>query len=321
MNRINRRQFLEHAALASVAGGALLSAAAAARGADNPARKMTMDLVCGNIGVTANQREAIELAARHGFESVEAHGDFLTALSAEQMAELKGDMKTKGVVFGAANLPVEFRREEADFSRDMNRLPGVAAGLRRAGVGRVSTWIMPCHNRLTYLQHFRMHTARLKEVARVLGDFGIRLGLEYVGPKTSWTSQRYPFLHTMAEMKDLLGAIGADNVGFLLDSWHSWHAGDTEADLLTLRGEQVVAVDLNDAPAGIAKDEQVDSRRELPCATGVIDAGAFLTALNRIGYDGPVRAEPFNAPLRKLPKEEACAATAQAMKKAFALIK
>ena len=321
MNRINRRQFLQHASVAALAGEALLSAAASARGAENPPRKMTMDLVCGNIGVTANQREAIDLAARHGFESVEAHGDYLAALANDQVAELKGDMKAKGIVFGAANLPVEFRREESDFSRDMNRLPGVAAGLQRAGVGRVSTWIMPCHNRLTYLQYFRMHTARLKEVARLLNDFGIRLGLEYVGPKTSWASQRYPFIHTMAEMKDLLGAIGAPNLGFLLDSWHSWHAGDTEADLLTLRGEQVVAVDLNDAPAGIAKDEQVDSRRELPCATGVIDAGMFLNALNKIGYDGPVRAEPFNAALRKLPKEEACAATVQAMKKAFALIK
>ena len=38
---------------------------------------MTMDLVCGAIGVSATQREAIELAARHGFESVEAHGDYL----------------------------------------------------------------------------------------------------------------------------------------------------------------------------------------------------------------------------------------------------
>ena len=43
--------------------------------------------------------------------------------------------------------------------------------------------------------------------------------------------------------------------------------------------------------------------------------------LNRLGYDGPVRAEPFNADLRKMPDEEAVAATARAMKKAFALIR
>ena len=52
----------------------------------------------------------------------------------------------------------------------------------------------------------------------------------------------------------------------------------------------------------------------------MIDVGAFLKALNEIGYDGPVRAEPFNQALNRMPKEEACAAAAVALKKAFALI-
>jgi len=36
---------------------------------------------------------------------------------------------------------------------------------------------------------------------------------------------------------------------------------------------------------------------------------------------GPVRAEPFNRELNALPDEQALAATAKAMKKAFALVK
>jgi sugar phosphate isomerase/epimerase len=91
--------------------------------------------------------------------------------------------------------------------------------------------------------------------------------------------------------------------------------------LLSLKNKEIVAVDLNDAPAGLAVADQVDSHRELPCATAVIDLATFLNALVQVDYDGPVRAEPFNAALRKLPKEEAVAATAAAMKKAFALIK
>jgi sugar phosphate isomerase/epimerase len=58
----------------------------------------------------------------------------------------------------------------------------------------------------------------------------------------------------------------------------------------------------------------------LPCATGIIDVGAFLNALNQIGYDGPVRAEPFNRAVNQMPKDEACQAAATALKKAFALI-
>jgi sugar phosphate isomerase/epimerase len=106
-----------------------------------------------------------------------------------------------------------------------------------------------------------------------------------------------------------------------VDSWHWWTAGETEVDLLTLKNEEIVAADLNDAPAGIPREQQRDNQRELPMATGVIDAGVFLNALNEVGYDGPVRAEPFNQALNSLPKEEACAAVIEAMRKAFALIR
>jgi sugar phosphate isomerase/epimerase len=58
----------------------------------------------------------------------------------------------------------------------------------------------------------------------------------------------------------------------------------------------------------------------LPTATGVIDLKTFLGALVEIGYDGPIRAEPFNKPLNEMGDEEALSATAKAMRKAFALV-
>ena len=94
-------------------------------------------------------------------------------------------------------------------------------------------------------------------------------------------------------------------------------AGETKEDLLTLTNKQIVAVDLNDARTGFSADDQIDGKRELPSATGEIDLKAFLSALISIGYDGPVRAEPFNQPLRDMEDDEALQATYQAMKKSF----
>ncbi len=317
---ITRRAFIRNGAVAAAVTGALGPGLPGLAAAEPLLRKMTMDLVCGNIGVSAGQREAIDLAARYGFESVGADGGFLAGLSAQELAALKALMKSKRLVFGAAGLPVEFRRDESTFKAGLEELPRIAAGLQRAGVGRVTTWLMPCDDRLTYIRNFRQHARRLRQVATILKEHGIRLGLEYVGPKTSWTSRRYPFIHTMAEMKDLFAQIDTGNVGFLLDSWHWWNAGDTVADILSLKGQDVIAVDLNDAPVGIPKDQQVDNHRELPCATGVIPVGSFLNALNQIRYDGPVRAEPFNQALNRMSKDEACAAVAASLRKAFALI-
>jgi sugar phosphate isomerase/epimerase len=282
---------------------------------------MTLCLSPGSIGVSVDQRAASALAHRHGFGSVEPYGDYLAGLSEAQLPELLADLKAKGLAWGAAGLPVEFRQDDARFADTLKGLPRIADGLHRAGVTRVGTWLMPGHASLTYLQNLRQHARRLREVAAVLQERHLRLGLEYVGTPRVWRGQRYPFVHTLAEARDLIGEIGTGNVGLVLDSWHWTMAGDQEADLLSLRPEDIVSVDLNDAPAGVPKDEQQDGKRELPCATGVIDLAVFLNALKRVGYDGPVRCEPFNKPLNDLDNEAACAATAAAMKKAFALIR
>jgi sugar phosphate isomerase/epimerase len=320
MTNLNRRAFLQKTGQGALIAGVLANDVLGAHAAETKPRKMTADLVCGNLGISASQIEAIDLAARHGFESVGVDAGYVASLDKSQVEELKSTLKSKNLVWGAANLPVEFRGDVAHFESSLAKLPTIATGLQRAGVQRVSTWLNPSHNQLTYIQNFHQHAARLRQVAEVLANENIRFGMEYVAPKTLWAGGRYPFIHTLAEMKDLLAEMNAPNAGVVLDSWHWWHAGNTAADILALQGRDVIAVDLNDAPTGVPKDQMPDNRRELPCATGIIDLGAFLSALNEIGYDGPVRAEPFNQTVNHMPKDEACEAAAASIKKAFALI-
>ncbi len=261
----------------------------------------------------------IDWASQFGFEAIEPSAEFLGKLSDSELQSYLGEMKSKGLVWGAAGLGLDFRGGDAAFEQGLKSLPEFAQSLQRAGVDRVATWLSPGHKTLTYVANFRQHARRLREAARVLGDHGLRLGLEYVGPKTSWSASRFPFIHTMAEMKDLIGEIGCSNVGFLLDCWHWYTAQETEADLLSLKASDVVLCHLNDAPVGIPAEQQVDNRRGLPCATGVIDVKTFLGAMIRIGYDGPVVCEPFSQELRQLSPEQVLAAVAAAMEKAVAL--
>jgi sugar phosphate isomerase/epimerase len=319
LSKLSRREALQaiSATLLASAGGVRSAAQSARPGA----RRMSINLVCGAIGVQADQRSAVELAHAHGFESVEAMPSDLARMSPEEVKELLAGMKSKNLGFGAAGLPVEFRQDEGKFVESLKAFPKLADALQRAGVTRVGTWITPGSNSLTYLQNFKQHARRLREIVEILRDRGMKLGLEYVGTKTLRDRFHYEFIHTMAETKELIAEIKLPEVGFVLDSWHWWNADETADDILTLKGEQVVAVDLNDAPAGIPKEQQVDGRRELPLATGVINASSFLNALNKIGYDGPVRAEPFNKALNDLDNDAACAKASEALHKAFELIK
>jgi sugar phosphate isomerase/epimerase len=318
-SRLDRRNFLVAAGLGTAGLAGFPWPSWAAPGGGVPPRKFFTVLSCGRIGVKASFRETVELALKYGFEGIDPDAGYFSGLTDDDLKKLLDELRGKNLKLGAAGLPVDFRKDAAAFSEGLKNLPAVAQLLEKAGVARVSTWIMPCSDTLTYLQNFRSHASRLRECAAILKDHGQRLGLEYVSPKTLWRSQRHPFVHTLSEIKELIVAIGTGNVGVQLDSWHWFNAEETGEDLLSLRNEDVVTVDLNDAPAGIPLDKQVDSSRELPAATGVIPVKTFLDALRKIGYDGPIHAEPFNAALRAMPRDEACAATAAAMKKALAL--
>jgi len=308
---MNRRQFVRSSVLLAT------SIPAASLAAEAGTRKFTLALTPGSIGVSVkSQQELNELAAKHGFESVEPRGEELAGMSAAQLEETLADLKSKKLAWAAAGLPVDFRKDETTFRDGLAKLPAIAAGLQRAGANRLGTWLSSTHDELTYLANFKLHAARLREIAKILKDHEIRLGLEYVGTPSVLVKSRYPFLHTLAETRELIDEIGTGNVGIVLDSWHWWTAGDTVGDLLSLTNEHIVSVDLNDAPLGIEKRDLIDTSRELPAATGVIDVGNFMKALVEIGYDGPVRPEPFNKILNELENEAACAATIAAMKKA-----
>lgn len=319
MTSIPRREFLRRTTLAAAAAVATAELSTG-RTAEPEGKRPRLALTPGSIGVRANQTEAIELAHHFGFNAVEPYPDQLAKLTDTALDELLAGMRAKGLAWAAAGLPVEFRRDDATFQEGLKRLPGLAATMQKAGVTRVGTWLMPGHATLTYLQNFPQHAKRLREAARVLKDHNAQLGLEYVGTITSRARLRFPFIHNLAETRELIAEIGTGNVGLVLDSWHWWQAGDTVEDLRTLTAADIVSVDLNDAPTGVAKDQQQDGRRELPAATGVIEVAPFLKVLVELGYDGPVRAEPFNQALNALENEPACASTIEALRKALALV-
>ncbi|MCB0667063.1 MAG: sugar phosphate isomerase/epimerase [Saprospiraceae bacterium] len=274
----------------------------------------------GNIGASFDQATLLEMAIKYGYRAISPYPKELAEMETSTISELLAKMKANDITWGSTNLPIDFRNDEKKFREDMTGLVEVAEAISKVGGTRMNTWIMPTHDLYTYNENFKLHRNRLKEAANVIGHYGIRLGLEYVGPKTLMARSKYSFIRTMAEAKELISAMGEPNVGFVLDTFHWYCAGETKTDILTLDKSDIVTVDLNDARTGFTVDEQTDGKRELPLATGVIPIKEFMEGIAQIGYDGPIRAEPFNQPLRDMEDELAVETTYKAMKKAFDLI-
>jgi sugar phosphate isomerase/epimerase len=258
------------------------------------------------INVQANDLDQAIAAARiGGFEGLEipaAHvADLIDQSGADAVRKKFADARIRPAAFG---LPVEWRKDDDRWKTDLAKLPRLAKAAQLLGVKRTATWVLPMSNERELEENLRFHIDRFKPIAKILSDHDIRLGLEFIGPKTLRDSQKFPFIYRMFDMLHLGRKIGP-NVGLLVDVWHLYTSRGTLDDLRKLKAEDVVYVHVNDAPKNIAIDDQLDNIRDLPGATSVIDIAGFLRTLKEIGYDGPVTPEPFKKELKDLPSDEA----------------
>lgn len=285
---------------------------------------MYVNLAPGHIGIDLPMTELIPLAQRHGFEGIDLPIEQIEQGLEMPEPELEGQMNDAGLRWGSFDVGWDFTADLQTYERRLELLKKWAPIAQRLGCDRGTTGARPGSNELEYEANFKLHVDRLRPIAHLLADHGIRLGLEFIGPKTLRDELKYPFIYTLPQMLELLAAIAPleweESVGVLLDSYHWYLSGGTEEDLLTLLDNQkIVVVHINDGVAGRSADQQMDLERELPLATGIIDAATFTRSLKALHYDGPVTVEPFNEELNALSADDAAACTATAVRAMLAL--
>lgn len=264
---------------------------------------MFKTLAPGCIGFGKTFLDAALPAAAHGFEGYWFGLEGDSATPVEQTKEM---LSRSGLKAAGFNLTVEFRRELSVFEQGMEKLEDYAHYAAAIGANRCITWLLPSSDTLDYADNFKMHRERLTQICEVLQHYGIRFGMEFIGPYTARRNARYTFIHTLDQTLELCEAIGLDNTGLLLDVWHWDLAGHTRADFAKIKSaEQIILAHINDAPAGVPPDEQMDGVRRLPGETGVLRIADFFDGLKEKGYDGPVMPETFDKTLAALTFDDA----------------
>ena len=280
---------------------------------------MYVNLCPAAVAIKADLDQTIQLARAHGFAGIDLPLEEVAKLPDPNIAAEK--LHRASLRWGGFGLPVDFRQDQTTYEKGLTQLKQWAPIARSLGCTRTSTWILPGHNQLDERTNFDLHVQRLQPVAALLSEHDIRLGLEFVGPKTLRDTLRYPFIHTMERMLELCDAIRPTHMGLLLDSFHWYTSGATAADLLDeLTNERIVYVHVNDGYAGRERDQQLDGQRALPGETGIIDATRFVRALKKLRYDGPIAAEPFMPQLGKLSSDMVASRVARCIRHMLALV-
>jgi len=311
----NRRGFIKSSSIASLG---LISLSQNLYSMDRlSSRKMKISLMPGTVGINVNTYELLDLAIKNKFESIYPLINDLKKMSTMELSDYLDKMASNSISFDVSILPVDFSQTDSVFNNGIKVLKDYCKVMRKIDSVGFCRWIMPTSNNLTYLKNFKIHKERLKECAKIIGDNDMKLGLEFVGPKTLMARDQFSFIRTINELRELISEIDERNVGYQLDTFHLYCANHSIEDLRFLNKDDIIMCQLNDAVNGRNRDEQIDLERDLPGKTGLIDTAPFLNFLQEVGYDRTVSAEPFNKDLNKMNNEEAAKITYDSIKNSF----
>jgi sugar phosphate isomerase/epimerase len=263
-------------------------------------------------GVILNGRagwpEMAKLAHEAGFSGVEVP---VGPAMKEGVKKTREALSVNGVKPGATGFPVEIRKDDATFEKDLAQLEEAAEFARAIGCPRMATWI-PSSAEIPKAEQRQLMLGRLRKVCGILAKHEVRLGLEFLGPLHIRKRFPHEFIWRMPEMLEFARECGS-NCGLLLDSWHWHHAGGTAEDIVKAGKAAIVHVHLADAP-DLAPEKILDNERLLP-GEGVVNWKGFFGALKQIGYRDAVSPEVFGRGLKDMPLGEATRITREAAMK------
>ena len=252
--------------------------------------------------------EYADLAARHGFDGIDVPSLGAAMRTAQSMGgpvALKDALDEKDiapVIFGLAPemglAGVEWRKDEERFRQSLKTLANLARFAHALGILRCYTYLPPAVDSDPG-KFENMLTDRLREIARLLDDHGIRVGVEWLGPhhlraEGSNPFGTNPFIFTLERTLAFIDKVGISTVGLVLDSLHTYTSNVGEFEIAALTATQIVHVHLSDVIKGKGPATARSDERLLP-GLGEVDLVAFLRGLRATGYQGYVSVEVIAA--------------------------
>jgi sugar phosphate isomerase/epimerase len=185
-------------------------------------------------------------------------------------------------------LPVRWTEDETVFKQDLDKLPQLAEVAASLGARGCYTNLPAASDKLSYQENFALLQQRLGPAADALARHNIQLGLNLIATPKARKDKKHEFVHQVDPFLTLLGKIGIDNIGIVLDLWHWVIGGGTIKQIRELTPGQIVQVRVADAPSDADPAKITEDQRLLPGKGGLIDAVAAMRILGEMEYDGPV---------------------------------
>jgi len=245
------------------------------------------------LGVVGHQSEVIEQALTYGFHAMDLDvADFANRARLYGTAYARRLIDSSKLRLGTFTLPFALEIDADPFKEQMALLADWAAAADDVGCSRCLATVEPAGDRMPYHENFTFHRDRLATICGVLTAHGIRLGIGFRAAADLRRQKAFQFIHDPDAIAMLAKMAGSPAAGLNLDVWNFFAAGGSLETLLAIPVEQIVNVQLADAPDDVPLEELTERSRLLPAVGGRFDIPAVLAALAEMDYDGPISVKP-----------------------------
>ncbi len=276
---------------------------------------MYRNLNTQTLGISGRQSELIELALSYEFKGISVDMIELTSRAAhygiEHVCRFHNSAK---IEIGSFLVPPTWQGPEDQFQAFLNTdLPRYREIARELNARQAVLHVEPGSDTLPYHDNFELHRQRLAAIADQFAEDDVRLGIGLRAARPVRQAFSYQFIYQVDDLLTLIKTLAAPNVGLWYDAWNWKVGGGTFDQFKDYPVEQIVAVDLADAPADVDLAEVDETQRMLPGDGGAIDCQAIVNALRDADYQGPVTPSPHRAALGGMTRGEIVQAAARAL--------
>ena len=174
------------------------------------------------------------------------------------------------------------------------KLCAYAAGFGHGNLGGIMVF-MPNRWPITEADAFKLAVTNFSALAAVCANYNVSVAIEFCGPNLM-PDQPHPFITGVAGAMRVVDAVGMDNLGVLVDSYHLYCAGEEPEVIDRLAHGKVYAAHINDSPPG-DHTNFTDAERVMP-GDGILPLVDFVKGLDAAGYSGILACELFNPEIR-----------------------
>ncbi len=241
------------------------------------------------LGISGRQSELIELALTYGFRGIDVDmTDMVKRSQRTDFNDASKYLRAADILVGGFNADVQLDADDEKFTAQLATLHPLAETAAKLEAKRAFISLPPGSDRVAYPEYFEQVSSRLNQIGAILAVKDIKLGVSLNASKEGAEGKAFETIRNVDGFTALIKSVSAQNVGYVIDSWHWFVGGGTIDQLKAIDPARVVIVRMADLPADVDPAEAKMSDRVIPALEGRIDQVSIVKWLSENGFKGPV---------------------------------